>query len=76
MTDEQRRTKITYDGHEYAIPASEGEKVISAMTSASPVAVEITLDDNRTLWMLLGAGTRVTVMEDRRGPRIQNAVVF
>lgn len=65
---EQKKTKILYAGQTYSVPATEGEKVISAMTSSAPVAVELALTAEQSLWLVVGAGIPVSVFEDRRPP--------
>ncbi|MEU4016192.1 hypothetical protein AB0E56_13115 [Microbacterium sp. NPDC028030] len=77
MSDaQQRRTRITYGGHEYSVPADEGLKVIDAMSSAGPKRVEVKLTEDRSLWMVFGPGIAVTVLEDSRGKSPENSVYY
>lgn len=77
MSDgKQRRSKITYAGHEYAVPAVEGQKVIEEMAAQVPTHVRVNLTTERSLWMVLGPGVAVTVLEDQRESASDNAVYF
>lgn len=66
MSEGQRSSKVAYNGQVYTVPASEGEKVIAAMTASVPAGVEMVLSEDRSLWIVVGAGIPVSVHEDRR----------
>lgn len=75
MTDEQRRARIVYDGQKYTVPAVEAEKVSSAMTSTTPVRVDLEVS-GEVLTLVVGAGIPVVVIEGRRTARERSGVIL
>ena len=63
MTGEQRTSKITYAGHDYTVPADQAQKVIDAMSSGSPTRVEVKLSPEQSLWLVVGPGIPVAVLD-------------
>lgn len=76
MPEEQRRSTITYGGNEYKVPADEAKKVIDRMSSQVPTRISVEIGPERTLWMAMGPGVSVTVLEDGRPPATANAVIY
>lgn len=74
--EEQRPSRITYGGQEFVVPAAEGQKVIDAMSSQASSRVHVQVTPDQSLWLTLGPGIAVSVLEDRRGVRVDNAVYF